>query len=226
MADKKVKKRNWSFLLYPESAPKDWKEQLKMTGLPIAISPLHNMDVWSLDDEQENPEHKAGTPKKEHYHIILCYDGPTTYSSVKALTDRLNQPIPVALETVRGMYDYLTHEGQEDKHQYDKKDIQTLNGFSVRNYCEMSKSEVAQAKREVLQLIRDNGITEYADLMDILMDGGESTVDMFDVASNNTVFFTKYLTSMWRRSSNSRVQALHKLANPEEVRQDDRQADR
>ena len=201
MAEKKVKKRNWSFLLYPESAPADWLEQLKTTGLPVAISPLHDMDVWSLEDEQKNPEHKAGTPKKAHHHVIVCYDGPTTFSSVKSLTDRLNQPIPVPLETVRGMYDYLTHEGQQDKYQYDKKDIQTLNGFSIRDYCELTKSEVTKAKREILQLIRDNSITEYADLIDILMDGGEGTADMFDVVSNNTLFFKAYLTSQWRRQA-------------------------
>lgn len=222
MAEKKVKKRNWSFLLYPESAPADWLEQLKTTGLPIAISPLHNMDVWSLEDEQKNPEHKAGTPKKSHYHVILCYDGPTTFNSVKSLTDRLNQPIPVALETVRGMYDYLTHEGQEDKFQYDKKDIQTLNGFSIRDYCEMSKSEVMRLVREVIQLIRDNGITEYSDLLNILMDGGENTADMFEVAFNHTMALKAYLTSEWRKSDAARVQRLHNLANPEEVRQDDK----
>ena len=201
MAEKKVKKRNWSFLLYPESAPVDWLEQLKITGLPVAISPLHDMDVWSLEDEQKNSEHRAGTPKKAHHHVIVCYDGPTTFSSVKSLTDRLNQPIPVPLETVRGMYDYLTHEGQQDKYQYDKKDIQTLNGFDIREFVELTKSEVTKAKREILQLIRDNSITEYADLIDILMDGGEGTADMFDVASNNTLFFKAYLTSQWRRQA-------------------------
>lgn len=199
MAEKKVKKRNWSFLLYPESAPADWLEQLKTTGLPVAISPLHDMDVWSLEDEQKNPEHKAGTPKKAHHHVIVCYDGPTTFSSVKSLTDRLNQPIPVPLETVRGMYDYLTHEGQQDKYQYDKKDIQTLNGFSIRDYCELTKSEVTKYKREIQMFIRDNGITEYGDLMDLLMDA-EDMENYYEVASNNTLFFVQYLKTKWRNA--------------------------
>ena len=66
---KNVKKRNWAFVLYPESAPKDWKEQLSKTGLEGAISPLHDKDV--------NP---TGEPKKAHYHIIICYPGPTTFN--------------------------------------------------------------------------------------------------------------------------------------------------
>ena len=42
---KNVKKRNWAFVLYPESAPEDWKEQLRLSGLQGAISPLHDKDI-------------------------------------------------------------------------------------------------------------------------------------------------------------------------------------
>ena len=58
-----VKKRNWTFVLYPESAPADWREQLQKTGLLCAISPLHDRDV--------NPD---GEVKKAHYHVILIYE--------------------------------------------------------------------------------------------------------------------------------------------------------
>lgn len=191
MAEKNVKKRNWAFVLYPESAPKDWREQLQMTGLQCAISPLHDKDT--------NP---TGEPKKAHHHIIMCYSGPTAYNVVKALTNgKLGQTIPQPLEQVRGYYRYLTHEDNPEKAQYSKSDIQTLNGFDIREFVELTKSEVAKVKREILQLIRDNGLTEYADLIDILMDGGEGTADMFDVASNNTLFIKAYLTSQWRRSA-------------------------
>ena len=57
---KNVKKRNWAFVLYPESAPADWKEQLQLSGLMGAISPLHDKDI--------NP---TGGPKKAHYHVVL-----------------------------------------------------------------------------------------------------------------------------------------------------------
>ena len=190
MAEKNVKKRNWAMVLYPESAPEDWREQLRLSGLQVAISPLHDKDV-----------NADGEPKKAHHHVILVYGSPTTYNNVKALCDRLNQPIPQPLEQVRGYYRYLTHEDNPEKAQYSKSDIQTLNGFDIREFVELTKSEVAKAKREILQLIRDNGLTEYADLIDILMDGGEGTADMFDVASNNTLFFKAYLTSQWRRQA-------------------------
>lgn len=185
MAEKNVKKRNWAFVLYPESAPKDWKDVLRQTGLMCAISPLHDRDV--------NP---TGEPKKPHYHVILCYSGPTAYNVVKALTNgKLGQTIPQPLEQVRGYYRYLTHEDNPEKAQYNKADIQAINGFSIKDFVEMTKSEVVKYKREVQGFIRDNDILEYADLLDLLADAGESMADHYEVAANNTLLFTAYLSS-------------------------------
>ena len=89
MAEKNVKKRNWAFVLYPESAPADWLDQLKKSGVMGAVSPLHDKDV-----------NATGEPKKAHYHIILVYGSPTTFKNVESLTKRLNQPIPQPLEQV------------------------------------------------------------------------------------------------------------------------------
>lgn len=188
MAEKKVKKRHWAFVAYPESLPEDWIEQLKQTGLKTAISPLHDRDVF--DDGE-----RKGLPKKPHYHVIVSYEGPTTFSNVENLTKRLNSTIPIPLDQVRGMYRYLTHEDNPEKVQYSKSAIQTLNGFNIRDFVEMTKSEVGKYIREVQQFIRDNGITEYSVLMDTLLDGGETTADWYDVAMNHTMLFTGYLRS-------------------------------
>lgn len=185
MSEKNVKKRNWAFVLYPESAPKNWREILAQSGVQCAISPLHDRDV--------NP---TGEPKKPHYHVILVYGNPTTYNNVKAFTNgRLGQTVPQPLEQVQGYYRYLTHDDNPEKAQYSKNDIERLNGFDIREFVELSKSEVIRIKRELLAFIRDNKIYEYADLMELLMDGGEETADYFEVASNNTVFFDRYLSS-------------------------------
>lgn len=181
---KGLKKRNWAFVLYPESAPEDWREQLEKYGLRCAISPLH--------DKDENPDK---TPKKAHYHVIVSYDGPTSFNVVRRLTESLSQPIPQPLEQVRGYYRYLTHQDNPDKYQYSKAEIQTINGFDIRDHVEMTKSEVIKYKRELLAFIRDNDLVEYSDLLEILLDGGEATADLFEVASNHTLFLTKYIAS-------------------------------
>ena len=184
MSNKKsiTKKRNWAFVLYPESAPKNWREILMATGLQCAISPLHDKDV--------NP---TGEPKKPHYHIILCYSGPTSYNVVKALTDSLNQPIPQALEQIRGYYRYLTHKDNPEKAQYSEADITTINGFDISDYVDLTRSEVKEIKLQLQSLIRNLDILEYADLMDYLQDN--ELITAYEVASSNTYFFDKYICS-------------------------------
>lgn len=184
MAEKKVKKRHWAFVAYPDSLPENWIEMLKQSGLKVAISPLHDRDT--------NP---TGEPKKPHYHVIVSYDGPTTFGNVEGLTKRLNQPIPQPLEQVRGYYRYLTHEDNPEKAQYDKADIRTLNGFNILDFVELTKSEVTKYIREIRRFICDNNITEYAALLDILDEGASIPPEWFEVAVTHTLLFTGYLRS-------------------------------
>lgn len=186
-----VKKRNWTFVLYPESAPEDWQEKLKLSGLLAAVSPLHCKDL--------NP---TGEPKKPHYHVLLVYSGPTTYSAVAKFTASLNATIPQPLESCKGMYRYFTHKDNPEKAQYDEADILHVNGFNIADLCELTKSEVNEIKLRVLRYIRDVDIVEYADLIDFLADN-DMTVE-YDVAVNNTFFFNSYVAS--RRNSRSRME--------------------
>ena len=179
---KNTKKRNWTIVLYPESAPDNWRELIKETGLSFAVSPLHDKDI-SGDD----------LPKKPHYHIIMCYPGPTTYNVVKSFFDTLNCPIPKPLESVQGMYRYFTHMDDPHKYQYDEKEIEIYNGFDIREYIALSKNEVDKLKMKIQLLIREYKITEYAELMDLLLDN--DMTDEWTVASSNTVFFDRYISS-------------------------------
>ena len=168
MADKNVKKRH-----------------LERSGLPMAISPIHDRD--------ENATHEH---KKDHYHVLMTYQGPTAYSVVKRITDDLGQPHPQPVEQIRGYYRYLTHEDNPEKPQYDAKDIRTLNGFDIRDFVEMGKSEVLKIKGEITDYIRENGITEYADIVTISR-ADDAPADWYDVLSSNTLYFTALLRS-WR----------------------------
>lgn len=179
---KVVKKRNWVFILYPESAPADWRERIQLSGVMSAISPLHDKDI--------NPD---GTPKKSHYHIILVYGSPTTYNNVKSFTDSLNQPIPQPLEQVKGYYRYFTHKDNPEKYQYSDREITTINGFSISDFVEITKSEVNKIKAELLNLIRDKHFVEYCTFMNYVQDVMEQ--EYFDIASSHTMFFNTYLKS-------------------------------
>lgn len=183
-SSKNVKKRNWAFIVYPESVPADWREQLQLSGLQCVISPLHDRDV-----------NADGTPKKPHYHVILCYSGPTSYSVVNALTNgQLGQSRPQPLEQVRGYYRYLTHEDNPEKAQYSRIDIETINGFDIRDFVELTKTEVEKIKGEIFDYITENQITEYADLI-LVCRADDAPADWFSVASGHTMFFESVIRS-------------------------------
>lgn len=177
------KERYWTFIVYPESLPEDWKEILQQTGLQIAISPLHNKDL-----------NADGEIKKPHYHILLFFNGPTTYSRVEKITKMVNGTIPKRVISAIGMIRYLTHKDNPEKAQYDERDITTINGLDIEDVQGMTMSMELELKKGIIQLCKVKKITEYASLINYLIK--EDMRDMFKIASSNTMFFNSYLKSM------------------------------
>ena len=178
---KNIKKRYWAIIVYPESAPLGWRDILQQTGVQCAISPLHDKDI--------NPDN---TPKKAHYHVILCYEGPTTYSNVLKLCEALNAPIPQPLEQLRGYYRYLIHKDNPEKYQYNEYQITTINGFDISNYLELTNDQVLCGIKQLIEIIQDNKITEYCDLINIV-----SQMDRiyYELAFKHTFFLNSYIKS-------------------------------
>lgn len=181
--NKNSKSRNWTFLVYPESAPADWLERLKQRGMVGAISPLHDKD--QLED--------GSGPKKAHYHVMLVYPGPQTYKAVKALTDELNQPRPFTVLSLDGMYAYLTHKNNPEKYQYNPKEIETFGGFEIHDHVKLSRSELRQIRLAVRKYIIDHDVHEYWELLIKLTRDG--LLDEEDYASNHTLELTNCLKS-------------------------------
>lgn len=165
-----LKGRHFVFVVYPESAPEDWIEQLTQTGLAFVVSPLHDKDV--------NPD---GTPKKEHYHVIVSWGNSTTYRSARGLCDMLNCPIPQMLRKTTGMYRYLTHKDNPEKYQY-KEQPKCYNGW-VRP---LDDAEVATIKRDIWKMVYTEDCKEYGELLMVCEQCG---AEYFDVASKHTIFF-------------------------------------
>ena len=69
----KEKARYFTFLLYPESIPEDWELRLELIGVPIAVSPLHDKDLSSVE----------GQLIKAHYHVLYVAKNPVTADSVR-----------------------------------------------------------------------------------------------------------------------------------------------
>lgn len=158
------------------------RELLQQTGLACAVSPLHDKDI--------NP---TGEIKKSHYHIILNYNGPTTFNSVQDLTNSLNQPIPIPLEQITGYFRYLTHKDNPEKYQYNEQDIRCYNGFDPLDFNDLTKTEIKSLIIVIQNIIREQDINEYSDLLDYLLDNNYKNAH--DVASSHTILFNSYISS-------------------------------
>ena len=70
----------WELIVYPDSAPTDWKQRIIQLGLSGFFSMLHDKDKY----EEDVPEQriKKGDLKKPHYHVVLCWKSSTTRKNV------------------------------------------------------------------------------------------------------------------------------------------------
>lgn len=188
-----TKGRNWAFVVYPESLPKNYEEIITQCGIPIVFSPLHDKDT-----------NADGTEKKEHYHVICYYDGPTTYKQVKEnITDKLNGTIPIKLESMKGMYRYHLHLDNPEKWQYNDEDRRFYNGFDTNKVDSLTYTEIGQILKQIQRFIIQEKITEYSDLLDILLDN--DLVNMWDVARNHTILLNTYIASRRFKTKKEKV---------------------
>jgi hypothetical protein len=160
----KDKARYFTFLLYPESIPADWKQRLELIGVPIAISPLHDKDKSDVDGQ---------TYKKAHYHVIYVARNPVTPESVRIkikrlLGDESIAKVQIVIRSMESMYLYLTHESKDavekKKHKYSKHDITLLNNFDIDRYITLDVEDKDDMLNDVCDLIDDHNLANMREL--------------------------------------------------------------
>lgn len=160
----KDKARYFTFLLYPESIPADWKQRLELIGVPIAISPLHDRDKSNVEGQ---------TYKKAHYHVIYVARNPVTPESVRIkikrlLGDKSIAKVQIVIRSMESMYLYLTHESKDavekKKHKYSKHDIALLNNFDIDRYITLDVKDKDDMLNDVCDLIDDHNLANMREL--------------------------------------------------------------
>lgn len=184
MAGKDGRSRNWNFILYPESAPENWRELIDEMHIEWVESPLHDKDT--------NPD---GTEKKPHHHISLLYPSDKAYEQVKEITvNQLLQPIPIKCQSVKGSIRYMVHKDNPEKYQYNWNDIKPHGGADLYELCSPTFGERFVIQKDIFDFIRSNDITEFSDLIDCIEKIGND--DWFKVAVNfSTISIKTYLDS-------------------------------
>ena len=174
----------WTFIAYPESAPKDWLVILKSYHIPMAVSPLHDKDL--------NP---TGEEKKSHWHILLEFPTLKSFDQVKEITTLVNGTIPQVVHSPVGMVRYFIHKDNPEKHQYSFEDITVYNGFDISKYDSYTDSEIDQIISDITKFIDDNQITEYSDLIAFTRGTENDLYDWYKIIRKNTIFFCAYINS-------------------------------
>lgn len=116
---KKVRSRSWVMVLYPEDPTHaECMDALAKGGYTYAAI-KHDHDLW---EEGENENHKAGEPKKTHWHVVLRFPNARWIDSV---AEELGIK-PNYIEECRNRDAallYLVHDGFPNKYQYDVADV-------------------------------------------------------------------------------------------------------
>lgn len=184
--------RSFALVIYPDSAPDNWRDILDNEHIMWAESPLHCFDV-----------NETGEVKKPHWHIALSFDSVKTLDQVKKITEPLNGTIPIALNSLRGMIRYFAHLDNPEKYQYPTDLIIGHGGLDVADLLKLSASARYSMIKKMLDYVAAEGITEFYQLMDYAME--HRYEDWFPLLCDNSAFIVdKYIKSNRQREYNAR----------------------
>ena len=189
---KDKRSNKWAFLIYQESAPKNYLDVLEEMHIPFVLSPWHDKDV--------NKE--TGGFKKAHKHGVLFFESLKSYTQVsELLTERLNTPSHVeVVMSPKGMYDYFIHAENPDKTLYNMDEIESGCGFDLDQFLVSNNND--QFLSTVIDIIEEHNFTEFNNLVRYARVENPSLLNLI---IDKTYFFAKYLDS--RRHSSHRKES-------------------
>ena len=189
---KDKRSNKWAFLLYQESAPKNYLDILEEMHIPFVLSPWHDKDI--------NKE--TGEFKKAHKHGILFFESLKSYTQVsELLTEKLNTPSYVEIVmSPKGMYDYFIHAENPGKTLYNIDEIESGCGFELDQFLITNNND--QFLSTVIDIIEEHNFTEFNNLVRYARVENPSLLNLI---IDKTYFFAKFLDS--RRHSSNRKES-------------------
>ena len=179
----KKRTRNWATVVYPESAPNDWIMKLQEQCVPALISPLHDKDI-----------NADGTRKKEHYHVMILFEGVKTSEQAKEVFSAIGGVGIEPLKCARAYARYLCHLDNAEKAQYDIENVISCSGADYMAMISLATDKYS-AIGEMLEFCIQNEIVSYARL---LLFAKENRQDWFRVlCDNGTLTIVQFLKSRY-----------------------------
>ena len=192
----------WAFIVYPESAPADWKKTLEFFCIPFAVSPLHSPEPDS-----------SGEQRKKHYHVIMDYSTLKSFEQVSNISKSINASNPIIINDSYAYYRYMIHLDNPEKEQFKNgfDSIEKFNGFDHEKFQQYSKKQIDAFFKDIIKIISINNITEYETLLDYLINNAdvENFNIYFRIVRTNTIFFNTFLSSKRNRLKKQEIDNIN-----------------
>lgn len=184
--------RVWACIVYPESAPENWRDILDESHIPYAISPIHDRD-----------ENADGSPKKPHWHILFICEGKKSQEQMDSLSHSVNGTICQKVQSAKGMARYLIHQDNPEKAQYSKNDIECHGGLDIGPYLVNSAATQRELSKMIVNYIISEGIE---DIIDIIAYAAMNDDEWYDEIRHNTIFYSAVVKSNWQKNARMRAE--------------------
>ena len=178
----KARTRNYATVVYPESAPENWRDSLSDFMVPCFISPLHDKDV--------NPQNE---PKKEHYHVLIMFDSVKTADQAREVFDAIGGVGCERVQSLRGSARYLCHLDNPEKAQYKTDKVTALCGADYVGTINLVTDKYVAIK-EMMEFCEDNGIVNFAQLMKIARETNDGWFRV--LCDSGTIVMKEHLKSL------------------------------
>lgn len=179
------KGRYWAGLIYPgDSCPDDWEDRMKISGLEILVSPVHDQDIADI---------ATGELKKPHRHVIAMWANTTTRQNAERFFEQFGGPkVILRLENPRGMARYLIHMDDPDKAPYNPEDVLEFNGADWKKIA-LVESNQSDAMY-IVKIVEEENIHGYFDLLKACE---ADHPDLLDFATKQVSFCREVIWSYW-----------------------------
>lgn len=173
--------RNWTFIVYPDSAPEGWKNYLRTSGVPGYISPCHDAD--------HNPD---GTAKKPHWHVVLAYRSLHPEKDAQEISDAISGVRVQHVKDLRSMTRYLCHLDNPEKAPYSPSDVISFGGADYLTAV-ASAADTDAVLGEIIQWVEQTDCVSFRQLA--MYASAHKPAWFRVISSSRTLFISKYLQS-------------------------------
>lgn len=149
--------RNFSFLVYRDSAPDNWIDIIDKWHTKTLISPEHCEDIS-----------ESGEILKPHWHVMMCFPGNKNPNVLMPLLEELHSPPHIeVVHDVKGMTVYFFHSDDKSKKNPRKTEYSidqgiVLNGFDLEKNLQIDSSVYIE---EILSIIDQYKVESFRQLV-------------------------------------------------------------